>query len=82
VRRSGTDGFTQAASGDIMARRRLDYRAVEQMKSLLITRSAVESSGRPTAVVGQRLSGKSRFTALGATWEAAVSMLRAGAFWV
>jgi len=52
--------FPQAALGEIMTWRRWDYLVVEQKTCLLTSRSVVESSERPTAVVGQGLSGKSR----------------------
>jgi hypothetical protein len=51
---------TQAAWGDIMARRRPEDLVVEQKECLLIMRSAVESPKRPTVVVGWKLSRKSR----------------------
>jgi len=43
-----------------MARKRPDLLAVEQKKHLLTSRSVIESSKRPTAVVGRRPSGESR----------------------
>lgn len=61
LRGSAMNASTQAALGDIMARKRPDLLAVEQEKHLPISRSVVESSERSTAVVGRRLSGKSRF---------------------
>lgn len=60
LRGSRTDSSTHAASGDIMARRRPDCLAEEHMQCLLFTRSPVGLSERPAAVVGRRLSRKSR----------------------
>ena len=51
-----------AASGNIMARKRPDLLAVEQKRHLLISRSVIESSERPTAVLGWRPSGKSQIS--------------------
>ena len=51
---------TQAALGCNMAWEWPDPAAIEQKNYLLISRSAIESSERPTAVVGQSPSGKSR----------------------
>ena len=69
---SVTDGRMQGVLGRIMARKRPDLPAVEQKKRLLVSRSVVESSERPTAVpprrifdVGRRPSGKPRFTTPG-----------------
>jgi len=44
----------------IMPRRRRGYLVVEQEKFLPLSGSTIESSERPTAVVGRRSSGKSR----------------------
>ena len=57
---SVTDGRVQGVLSRIMARKRPDLPAVEQKKRLLVSRSMVESSERPMAVVGRRPSGKSR----------------------
>ncbi len=60
ARRSAMNASTGAASGNMMARRRADIPSAEQKECLLISRSVIESSERPTAVVGWKLSGKSR----------------------
>ena len=54
------NGPTQGVLGDIMVCERPDTPSAEQKEGLLISRSAIDSSERPTAVVGQGLSGKSR----------------------
>jgi len=51
----------QGVLGKIIARKRPDTPSIEQEKCLPILGSAVESSEEPTAVVGRRSSGKSRF---------------------
>ena len=61
LRGSPMNTSTEAALGVIMPRRRRDYLAVEHRECWPIMRSVVESSGRPPAVVGRRLSRKSRF---------------------
>ena len=51
---------TQGVLGGIMAWQRQDTPSAEQRKCLLISRLAIDSSERPTAVVGRGPSGKSR----------------------
>jgi len=46
--------------GDIMARKRPDPRSIQQMRRLRMSGQAIGSSERPMAVVGQRLSRRSR----------------------
>lgn len=53
---SAGNGSTAVDSGRIMAWKRPDSPAVEQRSHLPISRSAVESSESPTAVVGRRSS--------------------------
>jgi len=48
LRRSAMNASTQAALGDIMARRRPEELVVEQQERLLIARSAIDFSERPT----------------------------------
>jgi hypothetical protein len=56
-----------AASDTIMARQRPDTPSAEQRIYLSILRSVIQSSERPTVVVGRRSSGKSRiFTVMSA----------------
>ena len=52
-----------AASGNSMARQRVDLATIDQKKRLRTSGSVVESPLRPTVVVGQRLSRKSRLKA-------------------
>ena len=60
LRGSSMNAPTQGVLGDTMAHQRSNRAAIEQKERLPISRSAIESSERPTAVVGQSLSGKSR----------------------
>ena len=57
---SAINASTQAALRSNMAWKRSYPAAIEQNKCLLISRTAIESSERPMAVVGQRPSGKSQ----------------------
>jgi len=49
----------KADLGVIVGRKRSDMPSVEQRKRLSISRSVIDSSKRPTAVVGRKSSGKS-----------------------
>ncbi len=60
LRGSRMNASAQATLGDIMPWKRSDRAAIEQKKCLPIFRSVIEPSERPTAVVGQSPSGKSR----------------------
>ncbi len=60
LRESPMNAPTQGILGDIIAWKRPDTPSTEHKECLLISRSAIESSERPTAVVGRRPSGKSR----------------------
>ena len=60
LRGSPKNASTRATLAQIMARKRPNNLAVEQKEHLLISRSVVELSKRPTMVVGPRPSGKSR----------------------
>ena len=58
---SVTDASTQAVPGTTMAGQRPYSAPADQRKPLPLLASAAESSERPEAVVGQKLSRKSRF---------------------
>ena len=60
LRGSPMNASAGAALGKIMARKRPDCLADEHRECLLISRSTIESSRMPMAVVGRKLSGKSR----------------------
>ena len=60
LRGSPINAPTQGVLGGIMAWQRPDTPSAEQKKCLLISRSAIDTSERATAVVGRRPSGKSR----------------------
>ena len=60
LRRPAMKAPPEGVLGGIRACERLDTPSTEQEKCLLISRSAVESRERPTVLVGQRSSGKSR----------------------
>ncbi len=60
LRGSPMTASEQAVSGNITARQRVDTPSSKQEKSLPVSGSAVESSERLAAVVGQNPSGKSR----------------------
>jgi hypothetical protein len=60
LRGSAINASTHAAWGDIIARKRLNYLAIEQKKSLPISRSVIEWPERPTVVPRRRLSRESR----------------------
>ena len=55
-----TRGSWLAATGRIAAQRRANARFLEPEKSLSTFRTAIQSSQRSAALVGQSLSGKSR----------------------
>ena len=54
--------FAQGVSGEVMAQERSDTPSIERRRCLPISPSAIESSERPTAVVGHSPSGKSRIS--------------------
>jgi len=60
VRGSAMNASAGADSGRIMAWQWPDTSSIKQNECLPISRSAIESSERPTAIVGQSLSGESR----------------------
>lgn len=64
------NGLTQGVLGDIMAWKQPDPAAIERNKCLQKPKIAIESSERPTAVVGWRPSGKSRLEGSGRAWDA------------
>jgi len=67
---SAMNACAKAGFDDIMGRRRPDPAAIERNKCLLKPKIVIESSERPTAVLGRRPSGKSRLTW---SWPAARS---------
>jgi len=62
LRGSPMNAPKQGVLGCIMAWQRPDTPSAERRECLLISRSAIDSSERPTAVVGRRPSGKSRLS--------------------
>lgn len=59
--------FAQGVSGEVMAQERSDTPSIERRKCWPISPSAIESSERPTAVVGHSPSWKSQLMAVVAT---------------
>jgi len=60
LRGSPMNAPTQGVLGGIIAWQRPDAPSAEHKECLLISRSAIDLSERPTAVVGRRRSGKSQ----------------------